>query len=151
MIRLGVANSSPLIALGRINRLPILMEQFERLVVPSAVAEEVGKLPPGIIVEHVQGSEILAAFPPRIHHGESEVILLGIQNPAAIIVLDDWYARQFAKSRGLNVLGTIGLVLRSKRLGMLEKIEPVLAELMSVGFHISPKLRAEALHLAGEA
>ncbi len=64
MIALGVANSSPLIGLERIGEWNLLGAQFERLVVPPAVAREVGDLPPLIVVQPLPGREALAAFPP---------------------------------------------------------------------------------------
>jgi predicted nucleic acid-binding protein len=136
--------------LGRIDRLDLLAGHFERLVVPRGVAAEVGRLPDWVVVEQVKSPGALASYPPRIHAGEAEVIQLGVENPRAILVLDDWYARDFARHRGLNFLGTVGLLLRAKRDGRLEALLPVLDELAKADFRVSRLVRDEALRLAGE-
>ena len=147
---LGIANSSPLIGLERIGAQEILIGQFKRLLVPRAVAAEVGDLPDGIIVESIPESARLAAFPPRIHACEAEVILLGFQHPGCVLILDDWYAREFAKSRGAEVIGTVGLILRAKRMGLVPLVSPLLKRLQKTGFRIAPAIIQEALTLAGE-
>jgi predicted nucleic acid-binding protein len=147
---LGIANSSPLVGLERIGAQEILIGQFKRLLVPRAVAAEVGDLPDGIIVESIPESARLAAFPPRIHACEAEVILLGFQHPGCVLILDDWYAREFAKSRGAEVIGTVGLILRAKRMGLVPLVSPLLKRLQKTGFRIAPAIIQEALTLAGE-
>jgi predicted nucleic acid-binding protein len=150
VIPLGIANSSPLVGLERIGAQEILIGQFKRLLVPRAVAAEVGDLPDGIIVESIPESARLAAFPPRIHACEAEVILLGFQHPGCVLILDDWYAREFAKSRGAEVIGTVGLILRAKRMGLVPLVSPLLKRLQKTGFRIAPAIIQEALTLAGE-
>jgi predicted nucleic acid-binding protein len=150
VIPLGIANSSPLIGLERIGAATILTDQFDRIVVPPAVAKEVGELPTGVQTESISKSAKLAAFPPRIHEGEAEVILLGFQHPDAVLILDDWYAREFAKARGLQVIGTVGLILRAKRMGLVPMVAPLLRRLQETGFRIAPEIIREAVTLAGE-
>lgn len=150
MIPLGIPNSSPFIALGRIGRLDLIQGQFQRLVLPQAVAEELGETPEWAIVETAADARLLADFPPRIHAGEAEVILLGIQRPGAILVLDDWYAREFARARGLTVIGTIGILLRAKQSGAIVSVAPMLEQLAQAGFRVSPSIIQEAKRLAGE-
>src|SRR5690606_18534569 len=104
---LGIDSNTPLIELDGNGTQESNIGQFKRLLVPRAVAAEVGDLPDGIIVESIPESARLAAFPPRIHACEAEVILLGFQHPGCVLILDDWYAREFAKSRGAEVIGTV--------------------------------------------
>lgn len=150
MIPLGIANSSPLISLDRIGRLDLLSSMFVRLITPEEVAQEVGDLPTFVTVERLSKPPLLRAFPPRIHTGEAAVILLGFEYPEAVLVLDDWYAREFAASRGLRMIGTIGLLLRAKAEGHIPEVSPIFSMLQEAGFRISPRVLSEALLLAGE-
>jgi predicted nucleic acid-binding protein len=150
VIPLGISNSSALIGLGRIGRLDLVESAFEALVVPKAVAEEVGELPSSVMVEEVAEPRLIAAFPIRVHRGEAEVILLGLQKPGAVLVLDDWFARKFAADRGLAVIGTIGLILRAKASGRLDRVGPTLSAIRVAGFRVSDRVIDEALALAGE-
>jgi len=151
VIPLGVANSSPFIGLDRIGRLDIMGALFARLIVPEAVAREVGDLPAWACVQPFSQPPLLRAFPPRIHPGEAAVILLGLEHPGAVLVLDDWYAREFAFSRQLPVIGTVGLLLRAKAQGLVPEVSALLDQLQGAGFRIAPRVVADAKRLAREA
>lgn len=150
MIDLGISNSSPFIVLGRVGRLDLLHGHFRRMIVPGAVAFEVGDLPSWVVMQPVVESRLVDAFPARVHRGEAEVLLLGLQHPGSVLVIDDWYARRYAQERGITVIGTVGLILRAKRAGRIQAVRPILDELISAGFHISRQVFVDALRLSGE-
>ena len=52
---------------------------------------------------------------------------------------------------GLNVIGTLGLLLAAKRRGGLTACRPHLDHLVEQGFRISPRLYAQVLEAAGES
>ena len=81
--------------------------------------------------------------------GESEVIALASQLGFRAI-LDDRKARLLAAQLNIPVTGTVGLLLKGKQAGHMAEIRPCLDQLSSVGFHLAPALRAEALRLAEE-
>jgi len=64
--------------------------------------------------------------------------------------LDDKKARRIARQIGLQVIGTVGVLLRAKREGVIAAIQPILAALQEAGFRMSDGLYAETLRLAGE-
>ena len=150
MIPLGISNSSPFIALERIDRINLFQHSFQRVIVPEAVACEIGQIPQWVTVKPIADSGRLAIFPPNIHKGEAEVICLGIEDPDAVLVLDDWYARQFAKHQGYQIIGTVGLLLGAKRHGIVAAVLPILQELTAAGFRLSDSVIADAQRLAGE-
>ncbi len=147
---LGISNSTALIAPGRIGRHDILRANFAQLVVPEAVAGELGDVPEWISVIRVSEPRLVTVFPHRIHRGEAEVILLGLQHAHATVVLDDWAARRYAAEAGLSVIGTVGLVVRAKRSACIPLAAPILEDLQREGFRISERVLREALGLAGE-
>jgi predicted nucleic acid-binding protein len=51
----------------------------------------------------------------------------------------------------LKVTGTVGVLLRAKSEGFLEKLKPLLEELSNKEVWISEKLKKEILRIAGEA
>ncbi|MCD6490435.1 MAG: DUF3368 domain-containing protein, partial [Thermodesulfobacterium sp.] len=67
-----------------------------------------------------------------------------------IIVLDDKKARKIAKDLNLKVTGTLGVLLKAKKLGLIEAIYPLLQELKKKNFYISEKLERNVLKLSGE-
>lgn len=134
----------------RIQRLDLLEGHFQRLLAPPKVASEVGELPSWVEVEKPSKSPDLDALPSHIHPGEAEVILLGLEKPGAVLLLDDWYAREFARQSGLITLGTVGLLLRSKQTGKLKSVSELLDQLEGAGFRLSQAVAAEAKRLANE-
>lgn len=66
------------------------------------------------------------------------------------LLLDDKKARRIAQEMGLEILGTVGMLLRAKRQGIVPTIKPILDDLERVDFRISIALRQRALELAQE-
>jgi hypothetical protein len=83
--------------------------------------------------------------------GEAAVITLAQTNNARLVILDDKSARHIAQQRDLAVVGTLGVLLAAKQIGLLPAIQPVIDAMLAQGRHISPALRAQALRAAGEA
>lgn len=48
------------------------------------------------------------------------------------------------------MVGTLGVLVRGKRSGIVDAVAPLLDERADAGFHATEALRAEALRLAGE-
>lgn len=150
-----VSNSSPLIALARIQRLDLLPAIFESVLIPPAVA---GEITPSIPVLptwlRIQASNVL---PPasllrrRLGDGEWEALALAIELKADWIILDDLPARRSAEATGLNVIGTLGTLVTAKRGGFLKSIRPELDALLRTSFFFSPQLYDELLQAVGES
>jgi uncharacterized protein len=66
------------------------------------------------------------------------------------IILDDRNARRIAQQLNLEVIGTVGMLLRAKQKGVIIEIKPLLTALEQADFRISESLVQNALLLAGE-
>jgi predicted nucleic acid-binding protein len=82
--------------------------------------------------------------------GEREVISLGLEFEAALLVLDEQPARRLATSLGLRVIGTVGLLMAGKERGFLAKIRPELDRLLAVRFFMDLDLYDRVIAQAGE-
>ena len=69
---------------------------------------------------------------------------------AMAIVIDDRPARRLAEAAGLNVIGTLGLLLEAKRAGHIEAIRGEPDKLLETSFFLSPQLYDQVLRIAGE-
>ncbi len=148
-----VSNSSPLIALEQIGHLDLLEKLFATVLIPPAVARETARvvLPAWITERSLTqpiGPQILRA---SLGPGESEAISLALEVGVQWIILDDRPARRLAQALGLPVIGTLGVLLASKRRGFLSTIQPCIDALVSHGFRIAPDLYEHVLHDAGES
>ena len=156
-----VCDTSPLQYLYQIELLDLLPALASRVFVPPAVQEELSvgrslgfKVP---AVEHLSWVAVRQPAShqaiPLIHDlgpGETEVLLLTLESPGMIAVLDDALARRVAGVLEIPFTGTLGLLLDAKKVGLVPAIRPLLDNLHSLRFRISPGTRAAVLKLAGE-
>ena len=147
---LAVSNSTCLIALERIDRLDLLRRSFGRVVIPPEVQHEIGLAFSWLEVQQTVNSGLFSALRLSLGDGESAAIALAVELPDAAILLDDLKARRIASRLGIPVIGTVGLILRCKRLGLLPEVSPIIYKLQSAGFHLSKRLLRQALLSAGE-
>lgn len=149
-----VSNSSPQIALTQIGRLDLLPKLHTNILIPLAVAREVSRtipeLPGWLAVQSPAQPLQPRAASGSIGAGEREVISLGLEVRAELLILDEQPARRLAASLGLKVIGTIGLLLAAKNRGLLTKIKPELDRLRAVRFFMDEELYDRIIGQAGE-
>lgn len=157
-----VSNSSPLIALARIGQFELLRLLYQELLIPPAVRDEVvrfGEERIGAVelerAEWIQTVDIgdrtaVELLRERLDLGESEAIILAIETKAQLLLIDEARGRRVAQTQGLNHLGTVGILVLSKRRGLVEAVTPLLNDLIAAGFRMNEELYRTALELAGE-
>ena len=64
--------------------------------------------------------------------------------------LDDAEARRCARSLDLPVTGTLGILLRAKKAGVIPAARPLVESLVEVGAYLAPRLTEDALRQIGE-
>jgi len=155
-----VINASPLILFARIARLDLFERLAPRIIVPSAVFEEVRA---GQAKDATAATALAwaadrrvpdADVPVSVEHwdlgaGESQVIAHGLAG-SRWVVLDDLAARRCAVSHGLAVIGSLGVVLRSKQRGLLDEARPWVTKLIDAGMFVDSRLLKVALDKVGE-
>ena len=83
--------------------------------------------------------------------GELGAMVLALENPDRIILLDDMLARRTAQVAGLQVWGTLKVLLEAKSQGLVDKIEPYITKSSESGLWVSVEVRQRILKLAGES
>ena len=136
----------------RSRSLDLLPGVFTGLVAPPAVAAEFGRRPDWLgEVPVVRPSEVVLLRALSFGAGEAEVLAVALERPGSTVLLDEKRARRLAGERGVAVIGTVGVVLRAKRVGLIPAVRPVLDALVESGFRLSDGLYRGALQRAGEA
>ncbi len=82
--------------------------------------------------------------------GELAVLALALEHPECTVLLDDRQARRIAEAAGLNVWGTLKVLIEAKSQGLVERIAPHVDLLESTGMWMSDGIRRRVLALAGE-
>jgi uncharacterized protein len=148
-----VCNTSPILALPGIGSLDLLGQLFTQVLIPPGVREELPateQLPAWFEERPLVGPVASSLMGATLGKGEREAISLAIETNARWIILDDRPARHRARALGLNVIGTLGVLLMAKEERVLESIRPSLDALMNTGFYIAPDLYDQVLTSAGE-
>jgi predicted nucleic acid-binding protein len=152
-----VADASALIALARIGHLGLLRELFGSVAIPIAVEEEIMRHPrrlegagPEWSVSHTASDQAaVASLRRELDRGEAEALVLAAQLGVPVLI-DEQPGRQAARSRGLAVTGTLGVLLAAKQAGLIERLDVALRKLQAEGFHMSADLMADLLRAADE-
>ena len=150
-------NSSPLIHLAKIKMLEILEFFFGEILVPEVVyrecvgeggeredAKEIEKAR-WIRIVNIQDEELKIALNVVLDEGESESIVLALEQSADLILLDDYEAREFARTYGLNITGTVGILMKAKKEGKITSLKEELERLRESGFWLSNCLYTQVL------
>ncbi|MCX6680778.1 MAG: DUF3368 domain-containing protein [Methanothrix sp.] len=152
-----VCNSTPLIALAKINQLRLLKEFFEEIFIPEEVYDEVvrrGGSRAGasevaaciwIRTEQVINRLAVDALCISLDKGEAEAIVLSSEK-GALLIIDDGDGRKAARQLGLKITGTIGVLLLASQEGMLD-LKSTLDELKAAGFRLSDREYEKILSL----
>jgi len=154
-----ICNASPLIALSSISQLELLEKIFKNIIIPEAVYKEVveeGKGKTGakkveeyvgkwIELKNVKNLNEVNILRSILDYGEAEVIVLGQEIKADLLVLDNKEPRLFAKQLGFKVIGTIGILILAYEKGFLENPIKEILKIKEKGFYISDKLIKEII------
>lgn len=161
-----VSDTSPIRAFAHLELLPLLQDLYRRIIVPQAVAVELSRAPLGQVVvgpdklaeltfvevRAVEPGMSLSRLLEELDRGESEALALALDLGADLVLMDERAGRSAAKREGLQVIGTLGVLLDAKRRGLIQSVEPLLDELQNNGqFFIGGPLREQILRAAGES
>jgi predicted nucleic acid-binding protein len=144
-----VSDSTCLIGLERVGELDILPALFASIMIPPEVEREFESKFLWLQTENITNSSLVMALQLAVDAGEAEAIALASEK-GCLLISDDKQARATAKTLGVKVIGTIGVLVRAKQNGVVSAIKPILDELDLNSFFISRALREEALKLVGE-
>ena len=154
-----VSDTSPLRRLHPIGRLTVLRDLYGRILVPPTVASELRAAPH--LHECLDWSllEVLAPRSPErvqsllkeLDRGESEAIVLALEQQADLLPIDERTGRDVASRLEIRRTGLLGVLLEAKREGLISSVTSEIDRLVGVTtFRIDPLVRVEVLHLAGE-
>lgn len=118
-------------------------------MIPPEVEREFGGKFAWLKVENLASNLLVAALQMVVDIGEAEAIALASEKNC-LLIADDKQARAAAKRLGINVIGTVGVLVRAKQNGIVAEIKPILDSLDANNFFISRALYEEALKIVGE-
>ncbi|SBT09851.1 Nucleic-acid-binding-like protein [Candidatus Accumulibacter aalborgensis] len=155
-----VINASPLITLFRSGQGGLLPSLFKHIVVPEAVWREVvvqgqGDRAARELSEQSWPVRADVVSSPRVAAwdlgaGETAVLSHALANPPLRAVIDDMDARRCARTLGIPMLGTGGLLVLAKRRGLLTSVGDGIEKLRNSGLWLSDDIVRILKTQAGE-
>jgi len=151
-----IGDSSALVALAVVNQLGLLEKLYDKLYIPQAVFDEVTQ------VGKPQSDKLRQFLQSRVKRvdltltqlglglGELEAITLYKELDADVLLIDDNRAKKYASLNGVKVIGSLGVLIKAKEEGHIEKVKTFLDELQKSEVYISHKLIEKVLEICGE-
>jgi predicted nucleic acid-binding protein len=105
---------------------------------------------PGVVItDDVPIPPRVARF--RLDPGEEEVLAWALEHPGAFVVIDDRVGRRAAQSLDLPLIGTLGIVVVARQLGMIASAREVNERLeRETSWYMDAALIRAALDRLGE-
>ncbi|MDZ7261896.1 MAG: DUF3368 domain-containing protein [candidate division KSB1 bacterium] len=160
--RTVIVNTTPLISLAIIGKFDLLKKIYTKVFIPKAVHQEIlagGEESPGfkelqsarwVKIAEISDEKAREFLLLELDEGESEVIILAEEKKADLVILDDHLARSIAELRGLKITGTLGVLIKAKKLGFILEIKSLIGTLRKNGIWISDRVYEIVLKEAGE-
>jgi len=133
-VQLVIADTSPINYLLLIGHIEILPAMFERVILPAAVSRELRHpkapkvvagwiaSPPDWVEVRETPSGNIDNPPVELDPGEEDAIALAIEIHADLLLMDDEDGVMVARSKGLEVTGTLGLLSRASQRGLIDLV-----------------------------
>jgi predicted nucleic acid-binding protein len=158
-----VSNATPLIAMAMADRFDLLREIFGRIFIPPGVYEEVveegaerfgaTEVRQAAWIQVIEAKDKLAVevLEDDLGKGESETIVLAREMQADWVLVDERLARRKLELLDVPAIGTLGILLKAKELGLLPAIRPEVDRLRARGFRLARQAYQDVLEMAGES
>lgn len=150
-----VSDTTPINHLILVGKISILPELLGKVIIPSAVFQELQVAKTPKIVREFIGNlpEWLEIRQPQflfdedlneLDAGEREAIILAEELKADVLLMDERSGREAALKRNLPVVGTLGILERAAENGLLDFTETI-QDLKANGFFIASALERDFL------
>lgn len=157
-MRVVVSDSGPLICLGRLELLSLLPALFTEVQVPEQVLLECTSRPQSVDAQFILDAvrqewltpcSVQELPPGPLGRGERAAIAQALAIGGGVLT-GDREARAYAMSLQLWVGGTLGVLVRAKRLGHVPAVAPLIERLRATGQRFSNELVQQVLAAAQE-
>jgi predicted nucleic acid-binding protein len=146
-----ISDTSCLILLIKIDELDLLRKFSDRIIITSIIKKELGiALPNWIEVIDPKDIHYQKILEMDLDKGEASAISLMLEIDNSVLLIDDLKGRKIAERLNLRFSGTFGLLLKSKEIGLIKSIKPLIEKVRSTNFRFSEKLLSEVLKQAKE-
>jgi len=151
-----------LIALAKLEQLPLLVTLFTEVHIPRTVLAQTTVKRGSADGEAIHTFAMQSAKPgktidnPLVRHllrllddGKTQALVLAKELDCAVL-MDEKRGRQVARSQGVPVVGVLGVLLQAKLSDHIDELSPMISHLQDSGYRLSDTLVDAVLKLTGE-
>jgi uncharacterized protein len=136
------SNTTPLLAFAAIERFDILQAVHRQIHVVESVWKECQSGLPIVVPDVTKLDWVCLVDGPReadgrflaLDAGERDTISEALRDKADLVLMDERLGRNLAEYYGLRVVGTLGTLLKAKKMGILPEFLPIVRALQEHGF-----------------
>jgi predicted nucleic acid-binding protein len=151
MQKVIISDTSCLILLDNIGELALLHKLYKTIITTIEVKLEFGKdLPDWFEIKESENKNYQSIIENTVDKGEASTIALAIEYDDCLLIIDDLKGRKFALHLGLNIIGTIGVIVDAKLSGIIPSIKPIIQKIKNTNFRITEEIEKLMLVKAGE-
>ena len=151
MLKVVIADTSCLIVLNQIGKLSLLEKLYTKIFITQEILQEFnGSIPAWIKVKEVKDKKAQEILELDLDKGEASAIALCLGYKDCLLIIDERKGRSIAKKLGLQISGTLGIILKAKETGVVPSVKEILKELEKYNFWISEPLKNKILTKSGE-
>lgn len=150
MSRIVIADTSCLILYQTINRFDIILNTFDQFIVSQEVALEFGQLPSYITIQVFKNRNKYSELLQHLGEGEASSIVLALENENSLLILDEKKGRRIALELGLEIIGSLGLLLIAKKKGVIKSVKEIIQLIDETKFRVSEKIKQKIIEKAEE-
>ncbi len=154
-----IASSIPIRYLMEVDLIGLLPLMYERILIPESARIELtrsaerGRVVPDLAypwleVVEPERSPVFNAH-PLMTRGDLDVFRIA-SGEKGLLLLEPKSLRQVAQINKYNATGTLGLIVIAKKIGLVDKVKPLLPLLQKAGLTVSRNLRSFVLQQSGE-
>jgi predicted nucleic acid-binding protein len=145
-----VSDAGPIIHLSLVGSIDLLPSLYDRVLVPTLIYQEVVQKGEGLpgsaelrgaewaeYAEHNPEASLFQSLSADLDSGEAAALWLAVERKASLVLSDDRQARLAAERMGFPVVGTVGILVRARRKGLVSSLAPLLRALKAKGVWLS--------------
>lgn len=141
MNKIIISDTSCLIALTKIDKLDLLRDLYQEIIITIDVYKEFGGLlPDWILISEVKNKQKQQELEDGLDKGEASSIALALELDNPTLIIDEIKGRKIARSLNIDIIGTIGIILLADKKGLIKDAIGIILKLVNKGFRLSDKL-----------
>lgn len=145
MQKVIVSDTSTLILFYKIGEFDLLQKVFGQIVITETVLSEFKRQTPEWIKIVNPTTNLHKGLLGFLDAGEATSISLATEYERCLLIIDESKGRKIAKELGLEISGSLGVLITAKNKGLIQSVIPIIEKIKQTNFRLSEALIKKVL------